>query len=140
MKIDAKIYDKILECIPSIPPETGGILGGDSDIITNFIFDGGLSDSDEGRYYPDIDKINTYLSDWQKSGIKFYGILHSHFTNERTLSMGDRQYIKNIMMSMPTNIKELYFPIVIPYKEMVSFKAKRVGCEINIIADDIKIF
>ena len=139
MKITSEIYNIILNNIPSSPPETGGILGGKSGIITKFVFDDGLPESDRGHYYPDIEKLNHCILEWLKCGIEFYGIVHSHFTNERGLSLGDEAYIQKIMGAMPVNIEILYFPIIFPRKEIVSYRAEREEDEIKINFDFIKI-
>ena len=139
VNINKEVYSKILDIIPTIPPETGGILGGKNDIITNFVFDTGLPNGDIGHYYPDIDKLNSCILDWQKHGIKFYGIVHSHLNHEKSLSLGDEVYIKEIMFAMPTDIKTLYFPIVFPRKEIIPYRAEREKDKLKIIFDGINI-
>ena len=139
MRITRKTYNEILSSIPLFPVETGGIIGGRDGIVTNFIFDTGLSNGDVGHYYPNIDKLNICISDWQKCGIKFYGIVHSHLNHEKSLSLGDEVYIRQIMLAMPTDIKILYFPVVSPCKEIISYRATIEKCELKIIFDDVDI-
>ena len=114
-------------------------MGGRNGIITNFIFDTGLSNGDVGHYYPNVDKLNSCILDWQKHDIEFYGIVHSHLNHEKSLSLSDEVYIKEIMLAMPTDIKILYFPLVLPCKEIISYKVERKKNELKIIFDDIDI-
>jgi len=139
MKIKKQIYDQILKTLPTIYAETGGILGGKNNIITEFEFDRGTSLSSTQHYYPNTKRLNDCIEKWQNRDIQFYGIVHSHLQEERTLSFGDRLYIQTIMQAMPMSIKFLYFPIVLPQKEIVSFKAVRLDNEINVASSDIKI-
>jgi len=139
MQIVEKVYDDILNRCFVISNETGGILGGKDNIITEFKFDKGTSQSSKQHYYPNIQKLNNCIENWQDRDIQFYGIIHSHLKEERTLSDGDLKYIRTIILSMPTHITFLYFPIVLPQKEIVSFKAMRVKNEVSIINSNIKI-
>jgi len=138
MKINENTYNHIITKCSNNPGETRGIIGGKNNIISAFEFDKGMAESKQ-HYFPDIEKLNTCIENWQNENIKFYGIVHSHFREEKELSFGDTKYIHIIMEAMPKNIRFLYFPIVLPQKELVSFKALWVKNEINIINDDIKI-
>ncbi|MCL2354401.1 MAG: hypothetical protein FWC68_00625 [Oscillospiraceae bacterium] len=140
MKIAKKIYDEIIIKCLNMPIETGGILGGRNNIVSSFVFDIGLDNSSIQHYFPNIDKLNACLMYWQSNDIQFYGIVHSHLQKERKLSIGDLQYIRTIMLSMPKHITFLYFPIVLPrYKEIISYKAVRLKSEVSIINSNIKI-
>jgi len=140
MKIKIEAHNEILNRVPSSPPETGGILGGNKGVITEFIFDIGLTGGDIGHYYPNTDKLNRVLVEWQKFGIEFYGIVHSHFNCDNSLSLDDQLYIRKIMMAMPNTIRMLYFPIVFPRKEILSFKAEWIENEVDITLSDIELF
>ena len=133
------IYDKIINNCSTALVETGGIIGGKRNIITHFILDGENELNSTQHYYPNIDNLNSCIKIWQNEGILFYGIVHSHFHEDKELSFGDKQYIQKIMQAMPREIKFLYFPIVLPQNELVSFKAVRMKDNINIIYDDITI-
>jgi len=82
MKINSETYYEILVSISSTSFETGGILGGTNKIVSEFIFDEGLSNSNRGRYYPNIDKLNNYFATQQKCRIEFYGVMYRHLTND----------------------------------------------------------
>lgn len=93
--------------------ESGGLLGKKEDIITNVILDFGLSNH-RCTYEPNIDLFNNTIVTWQLQGIDFAGIYHTHFFGISTLSPEDIAYAKEILLSMPNNINQLYFPIVLP--------------------------
>lgn len=140
MKITKANYNKIIESCSTTLSETGGIIGGKNNIVTVFEFDKGTASSSRNYYYPNIERLNACIKYWQKEDIQFYGIVHSHLQeDEKELSNGDRQYINQIMLAMPKDIESLYFPLVLPNGEMVSFKALRLGNEMKIIKDVVKI-
>jgi len=139
MRIQEQVYRQILSLISEETIETGGILGGKNNVITEFEFDKGTSLSSKKKYYPNTKRLNDCIEKWQNRDIQFYGILHSHLQEERALSFGDKLYIQTIMQAMPMSIEFLYFPIVLLQKEIVSFKAVRLDNEINIVNSDIKI-
>lgn len=123
MRIKSKLYNLILDAMPDTPPEIGGIIGGKNGIITACQLDNGIA-SGGCSYRPDVNKLNMVIEKWEAEGIKFYGLLHTHFFDVKTLSEGDIHYIKIIMEAMPDIVKELYFPIVVmPSKQMVLYKA-----------------
>jgi len=139
MKIIEDIYYKIIDKCSCSLIEVGGIIGGKNNIITEFEFDKGIGGGSKQHYFPDIEKFNSCIKNWQKENIEFYGIVHSHFQDTKELSFGDTLYIQEIMLAMPEYIRYLYFPIILPQKELVSFKVMRNEIEINIINDNVKI-
>jgi len=139
MIINRAVYDLILCKISNNHGETGGIIGGQDDVVTEFEFDMGTDLSSRDHYYPATDKLNACIDRWQDNNIQFYGIVHSHLLDAPKLSLGDEKYIHAIMKVMPVCINYLYFPIVVvPSKRIVSYKAVRNG-GIDIIRDDVKI-
>ncbi len=66
-----------------------------------------------GCYYPDTNKLNNILYQWNQINIEFCGIIHSHISNQTTLSGGDILYINEILFSMPYQYRTLYFPLVV---------------------------
>jgi len=139
MQIFERVVNDVINNCLSMPIETGGILGGKNNVITEFEFDKGTAFSSINHYYPSVEKLDDCINNWQNDCIQFYGIVHSHLQEKRALSFGDKQYIQTIMSAMPTHIGFLYFPVVLPRKEIVSFKAMRSKNEIHIISTDIKI-
>lgn len=138
MKILSDVYDQIIQC-PSVPPEKGGILGIKNGVICSCFFDNNMPQTNSAVYIPNVDFLNVKLREWEKKDIIFGGIFHSHPANQSELSADDIEYIKAIFQAMPTSIKTLYFPIVLPNVELVSFKAIRQEDAIHILEDKVKI-
>ena len=139
MMIKEKVYKKIVNSFNPFPPETGGILGGHNRIITEFEPDKGIAGESEFCYYPNTEKLNNILVEWNKTGIEFYGIIHSHPHNQYTLSNGDLQYIQTILTHMPKSVPWLYFPLILDCKEIVSFKACIISKNLVINRDKVYI-
>lgn len=137
MKIDCNTYLKIMHSFPSAPPECGGIMGGKNKIITEFVLDYANTFTDRAIYVPDVEFINKQIEMWHNSNIDFYGIIHSHISDD-SLSQEDIKYIKKIMINTPDNMGELFFPIIIPNKSIVFYKAEKT--QNNVIISKEKIF
>lgn len=135
MKIQRTVYTQLLQACPVPPPETGGILGGRNGIVTTFALDR-LGTC--GTYSPDAEKLNLIISDWEKQGIAFLGIFHTHPLGDSELSIHDRSYVERIMIAMPSRISKLYFPLVFPGDRMLSFAAEEKFNGICIHTDAIK--
>ena len=136
MLIARKTYNTIIETCPLSPPETGGILGRNGDIVNIYEFDKISGNCFYNSYEPDVSFLNDIIKKWTKNGIEFHGIFHSHLSTETALSMPDKGYIFNIMRAIPVEILKLYFPIVFPRESMLSYIAVRKGNAIK-IEDDI---
>ena len=138
MRISENIYKQLLNNCNPVPPESGGILGGKNGIITYLFFD--LHSTRYSSYYqPNIDNLNSCISEWNKKGIEFYGIFHTHASNWGSLSIADKEYINQIMLAMPPYINHLYFPLVFPKSSIKSFKVERLSSGIKIVSNPIKI-
>lgn len=138
MKILSEVYDQIIQC-PSVPPEKGGILGVKNGVVCSCCFDNNLSQTNNAVYIPDVDFLNAKIREWEENDIAFSGIFHSHPKNQPELSADDIEYIKVIFQAMPTSIKTLYFPIVLPNVALVSFKAINQEDAVHVLEDKIKI-
>ena len=110
-----------------------------NDVVCSCVFDTSLSPTNSAVYIPNVDFLNTKICEWEQKGIAFSGIFHSHPANQPELSSDDIEYIKVIFQSMPTTIKTLYFPIVLPNVALVSFKAIYKKDAVHILEDKIKI-
>ncbi len=140
MKILKTIYDLLLHETPLLPPETGGIIGGSDGIITEAYFDKGNSLlTTPSIYVPNIKVLNQVITNWDKEDIEFCGIFHSHYSRDRALSPGDKKYIKKIMRVMPPQVCYLYFPIILPQKTIIGYRASRCDSNIHIACDKIEI-
>lgn len=137
MKIKKAIYDKILNFCPSVPPETGGILGRQNGVICFAEPDLGTPQNDRAVYIPNTEKLNSIIEECSKYGIEFAGIYHSHPIGQETLSNDDIAYINSVFENMPESITELYFPIVIPKSHITAYKAIKKKHEICIKEDSI---
>ncbi len=138
MKILKSIYCDILNCC-DVPPETGGILGEKDGIISHFIFDKGLGSTEYAIYIPNTIQLNEQINKWRYDGINFCGIVHSHMSEQPTLSSTDKEYIELILHSLSHFTKQLYFPIVLPGERIISYKATYHNDVIHICEDKIKI-
>lgn len=140
MVIDYDTYHLILRSFPIVPPETGCILGSKSGVINTIAFDAGTPRFDAGIYSPNTNMLNKIIADWKDQGVCFCGLAHSHPQAQKTLSTSDKQYILDIMKAMPNYITELYFPLVFPGKEIISFVAIKSNNEVEIKPDNITIY
>lgn len=140
MKILKAVYDSLLREMPSLPPETGGILGGRCGMITHYRLDKGRCTlTSPAHYQPDIELLNRVIQQWQSNKIEFYGLFHSHYSRDTRLSHGDRKYIAKIMLAMPPDIHTLYFPLVLPGATMIGYQASRNGTAVQIVCDKIEL-
>ena len=140
MKIASNLYQLILHKTSLPPPETGGILGGQNGIITNCCFDNGqCALTSPARYQPDTDFLNQVIQEWKTCGIQFYGLFHSHYSHDTRLSLGDKRYITKIMLAMPSEVPTLYFPLILPRADMISYQANRSGSAVRIVCDKIEL-
>ena len=142
MFITNKVYEAIVNNVPDVFLESGGIIGGYHNIIYFVEFDNGIHNRSvfKCHYTPDVKYLNRCIKAWRKRRIDFYGIFHTHFYGVSTLSEGDKQYIKRIMQSMPDSKTVLYFPIVVlPEREIVSYICVRNNGKITITEDSIII-
>ncbi len=139
MIIEMEIYHKILSTFPSVPPEGGCILGAIDDVVCAFEYDSGFPRLDMAVYMPNIEILNQVIQQWASEDTQFYGLAHSHPYGQRSLSSSDIAYIYTIMQAMPASIEKIYFPLVFPGEEIISFVAIRHQDKIDVLPDDIKI-
>lgn len=139
MRIEKTILDELINRTPALPPESGGILGGQNGVITHRFPDSGLSRMPAG-YAPNAAVLNAAIARWSAEGVALYGIYHSHYPRDRLLSQGDMAYIETLMDSLPPSIRSLYFPIVLPRKEVIAYRADRSGGTLQIVREKIEIY
>lgn len=138
MQIIKEIYYRMIDC-PMVPPETGGILGIKKSIVCTYTFDGDNAVNDKAEYMPNVEVLNKQISAWADEGIVFGGIAHSHPPRQLELSCVDKCTINKIFDAMPNYITKLYFPIIIPKTEIMSYKAIRVNNTVEILNDIVTI-
>lgn len=140
MKITKEVYQEIQKCIKITPPESGGILGSNKNVVITFIYDKGINNEKMCSYSPNVNLLNSVITEWKEKGVLFAGIFHAHYFGVKTLSCGDINYIEKIMMNMPSCIKELYFPLVVmPEREVIVYKAIRKENQVLIQEDELII-
>lgn len=133
-----EIFDEIVNVAIDAPPEIGGIIGGDNNVVKTHYMDMGVSSLKACSYTPNVSLLNGIISEWSVEGIQFMGIYHTHFFEVRSLSEGDIRYIRNILLGMPDEIDSLYFPLVVfPSRTMVCFKAIKKLDSIEICNDNL---
>ena len=66
--------------------------------------------------------------------------MHAHFHDVATLSEGDKVYIKKILEAMPPELATLYFPIIVlPKRELVSYRASLIDGELSVEEDRVEL-
>lgn len=141
MKIQKSIFEEIINTVPYVPPESGGIIGGTNQVVTHFVFDRGTNLSNGyDTYVPNTLFLNKTIQRWKKDGVDFYGLFHSHFPQGTRLSNGDKQYITQIMNAMPQGINSLYFPIILPRESMIVYRADKTDKNIYFASEDIEFY
>lgn len=139
MKITVDLYERIVKMIPSVPPETGGILGERNGVICTVVFDGGDIQIERYAYIPNVERLNEVISQWASEGIRFTGIFHSHPGRQEGLSLADKAYIQRIMDFMPDAVHALHFPIVLPGDKMIGHIAEKVDGQVMVRQEPIII-
>lgn len=140
MKIHNETLNEVLNQMPIVPPEAGGIIGGKEGQVSLWEYDAGYL-AKGCSYCPNVNFLNDIIESWIDRGYDFMGILHVHFGGSKCLSSGDKKYIEKIMKAMPDSIEKLYFPIVVqPNKQLFSYMAYQdfMG-EIVIEADEVEV-
>ncbi|MBU5477693.1 hypothetical protein KQI69_00565 [Eubacterium sp. MSJ-13] len=133
LKIKNEKLLNLLQRLPEKLPETGGIIGGKNQEITEYWVDDDAVSKGKYmcRYTPNVDVMNEKIHKWSEKNIDFLGIFHTHYFGIRTLSKGDIEYMYKIMNVMPLSVKVLYFPIIVfPEKEMILYAIKNQTMEI----------
>lgn len=139
MRIEETVYFRLLESCIKAPPEMGGILGGHSQIIDCFNLIEGKNDNNMAFYSPDVKRMNAVIDLWRQNGVDFYGIFHSHPSCCTALSEEDKKYIVEIMKAMPEQVRFLYFPILIPYKELYVYKAVKSYGKVKLVSENLQV-
>ncbi|MGN0487773.1 MAG: hypothetical protein ACI4HO_00765 [Ruminococcus sp.] len=126
--------------VPKTPPEAGGILGAKQGTIVQAYLDKGLSKNKYCCYEPNTFLLNSVIQNWQKQNIDFVGIFHTHYYGVSTLSKNDISYINLILNSMPEEVENLYFPVVLPEQQtIIPYIAIKTVNGIKIFEEKIKI-
>lgn len=133
LRISGAALEAIRRTVGSVPPETGGMLGGDRarGVVTHFHFDHDANRTG-ATYSPNCDTLNRVLAEeWNPHGIDLMGFAHSHPRGVRCPSAGDEVYARRILAAVP-QIRQLLLPIVMSETdnarfELLPFAAVRDG-------------
>lgn len=79
MRMCREIFDEIVNVAIDAPPEIGGIIGGDNNVVKTHYMDMGVSSVKACSYTPNVFLLNGIISEWSVEGIQFMGIYHTHF-------------------------------------------------------------
>lgn len=113
LRLAWEVVVKIAETVGSSPAETGGPVGGahKSQAITHFHFDESSRNS-AVTYSPDHELLNRlFKTDWNPTGIRFRGFVHSHPGHMSRPSCGDEIYAERILRAI-RDLEGLWLPIV----------------------------
>ena len=112
--IKLETYNEIIDKIGNAPIESGGILGMKNDVICAFFYDENAKTSCD-TYIPDIATLNEVIKNWNRQGVKFVGIVHSHANGYDKPSHNDELYAKKLL-EHNSSLEFLIFPILTIYK------------------------
>lgn len=129
MVLPIKVWREIRDKVGSLPPESGGILGGSGSRVTRFFFDKDASVTCF-TYEPSYQTLNRVIEEWALEDVEFLGILHSHPSCGGALSPSDVRYARDIMRENP----ELGYVDMLLYldkspRKVVGFRVTREGTE-----------
>lgn len=100
--IKNELYLEIVAYFSSSPPEIGGILGGNCNVITHFNKDP-ISKQGLGCYIPSVHYFNRIITIWESNGIAFMGLIHSH-RKKTILSEPDLDYAAKIVNELGRSV------------------------------------
>lgn len=92
--VSKTVYERIVAYYSLRHYEAGGIIGGNSEIISAVYFD--ESDTKYKRIYiPNVQKLNQKIAEWDLKGISFKGLVHNHEKNPHH-SLEDIRFLAQI--------------------------------------------
>lgn len=124
IRIEKNALEKLKKSFSGALIESGGMIGSKNGVIVDFCFDNG---GDPEKYVPNVEKLNKKIAEWQKSGISFAGIVHSHHNDCRLLSDADINYARTILKSC--SMASVCFPIVTYRGEEIIVTPYKIGSE-----------
>lgn len=124
MKITSEVFMQITT--QSFIKEVCGLLGGVNGTVKYHYQN---STHKDGRCvcYLEGEKIDKVIAQWQRNGIEFYGIYHTHPICDDRLSPQDISYITAVMDALSQDVEYLYFPVILPNKKMTAYKVVNKG-------------
>ncbi len=138
MEMKKSLFDEIIHSSSGFGYETGGFVGVCGNKICVWAFDEGVRGAREGVYCPNKNKFYFMISSWREIGVTCLGIVHTHLNGNPQLSQGDVRYINSIF-DRNGNLVKMFFPIVIPDKEIHVYGSRRKDGEVLIQLVPLKI-
>ena len=100
-QITQQVGSKLKKTVLTQEPETGGILGSAiKGKITHFVFDR-KAVRHASLYIPNVDFLNPFIAQWERKGIRFVGLIHSHPMDAPRLSKADLLYAGAVLKNFP---------------------------------------
>lgn len=133
IEVERKVFEQIIGYSSGLNYETGGFIGICNHRIHTYFFDDGTRQ--KGTYCPNRDIFYELIEKWGQKGMTAFGIFHTHLNGNPSLSGEDIGYINSIFESN-TDLEEMFFPVIIPEKEICVYLANRKNEEvlINLVA------
>ncbi len=111
LQITQNVLESIVRTIGNQQAESGGIIGGEGEVITHYHFDEG-SRTTAATYSPDHKSLNhLFKTDWNPKNIRLLGFPHSHPGKLGKPSAGDMSYAIRILEAID-DLDRLWLPIV----------------------------
>lgn len=85
-------------------------MGEKNGVLCEYYFDK-TAKCTKDEYTPNIKKLNRVIKKWQRKGVIFAGIVHSHPNMYDKPSLNDEEYARNLLLINP-ELQRLIFPIV----------------------------
>lgn len=98
LSIKKEVYHEIIDKVGSAPIESGGIIAVRDEAVCDFFFMEGDSGAE---FVINAAVFNSVISDWERCGKKFLGIIHSHPNGLSLLSSGDIEYARRVLAFNP---------------------------------------
>ena len=138
LEMEKGLLDEIIQSSLGVGYETGGFIGIRHNRICEWVFDEGVKTAQKGIYCPNRDKFYFVIETWKKKGMTDFGIVHTHLNGNSKLSQGDIQYINSVFDSN-RDLGNMFFPIVIPDKNICVYRSYRKDGKILIHLVPLKI-
>lgn len=123
IEIDTNVLEQIIGYSSGLNYETGGFIGIHNNRIHTYFFDDGIRQKGT-CYCPNKDMFYVLTKKWRQEGITAFGIFHTHLNGNLSLSREDIGYI-NAIFESNADLEEMFFPVIIPEKEVCIYLANR---------------
>ncbi|MGN1124048.1 MAG: Mov34/MPN/PAD-1 family protein [Eubacterium sp.] len=136
MKLQHNVYYNLIYNCKSTDFETGGILGGNNNIISEYLFDDNEFITDRYAYIPNRKFLNFHIEKWNYMGIELMGMFHTHISGGTYPSNADLVYFERLIHAAG---KPLVFIIINPNITMSIYKAKLIHNQFSIQLEKVEL-